>query len=218
MNIAVVVLAGGRGTRLGRLDKARLLVGGQSLLDRVLGRIAPSGPVLIALGPFSEGKPAIPIGAVPIWDAGDEAGPLAGLLSACRWLACYRPDCTLVQCTPVDSPFLPRDLSSRLAEALPDGCPAIFPNARGQVAWAHGLWRIPALVAATAALRSPLPGPRGLAATIGATELAWPADGDHDPFAGINTVTDLLAATRKFARLVTPQDAKTGLGKADQTG
>lgn len=218
MTIAFVVLAGGRGTRLGGLDKARLLVGGHTLLERVLARMPSPDPALIALGSRSDRHGEIPVGAIRIHDAEGEAGPLAGLLSACRWLARYRPDCMLVQCAPVDSPFLPRDLSSRLAEALPEGCPAIFPKARGQVAWAHGLWRVPALVAATAALPSPLPGPKGLAGTIGATELAWPADDDHDPFAGINTVTDLLAATRKLARHNTARVAKTGLGKADQTG
>ncbi|SFZ82448.1 molybdopterin-guanine dinucleotide biosynthesis protein A [Devosia enhydra] len=217
VTIATVILAGGKGTRLGTVDKAQLRLWGETLRDHVLARLPGDGPILIAIGSGRSDRP-LPDGVVAIADGAGDSGPLAGVLSAARWLASRRPDCTLLHSVPVDSPFLPLNLAATLERALPPHCAAIFPRCHAQVAWAHGLWRIEALLAAGKSLEPPLPGPRGLAAGVNTAVLDWPADGDEDPFAGINTLAELLAATRKFARANNPQEVKSGLGKADQTG
>ena len=47
---AAIVLAGGEGRRLGGVDKALLDVGGETMLDRVLGATAPNCDVLVVVG------------------------------------------------------------------------------------------------------------------------------------------------------------------------
>ena len=48
---ACVVLAGGAGRRLGGADKAAVVVGGASMLDRVLAAARPVADVLVVVGP-----------------------------------------------------------------------------------------------------------------------------------------------------------------------
>ena len=48
----------------------------------------------------------------------DFPGPLAGILAALDWAAANRPDVSLVLSAAADCPFLPRDLVSRLHQAL----------------------------------------------------------------------------------------------------
>ncbi|MEK7282074.1 MAG: NTP transferase domain-containing protein, partial [Chloroflexota bacterium] len=43
-----IVLAGGKGRRLGR-DKATVLLGGESLLHRAINRLSPFGPVVVVV-------------------------------------------------------------------------------------------------------------------------------------------------------------------------
>jgi molybdopterin-guanine dinucleotide biosynthesis protein A len=50
-DVAAVVLAGGAGRRMGGVDKPGLVVGGTSLLDRVLGAARPVCQDLIVVGP-----------------------------------------------------------------------------------------------------------------------------------------------------------------------
>ena len=45
-------------------------------------------------------------------------GPLAGILAALDWAAVHQPEVSLVLSAAADCPFLPRDLVSRLHEAL----------------------------------------------------------------------------------------------------
>ncbi|MGV3652560.1 MAG: molybdenum cofactor guanylyltransferase [Devosia sp.] len=218
MSIATVILAGGQGSRLGGVDKASLILGGETLLTRAWSRLSHQCPVLVAMGSASTRRHSMPPDLIAVADRAGDSGPLAGLFAAAFWLSTHQPDCNLLQCVPVDSPFHPRDLTTTLAGALPIASAAIFPRYRGQVAWAHGLWRVDALLATLPALSTPLPGPRGLASRLGAIELDWPSDDGIDPFAGINTLRELLAAAREFAHRNNPQEVKTGLGKADQTG
>jgi molybdopterin molybdotransferase len=48
---AAIVLAGGRGRRLGGVDKALVEIGGATMLDRVLGAAAPNCDQLVVVGP-----------------------------------------------------------------------------------------------------------------------------------------------------------------------
>ena len=51
---ACVVLAGGAGRRLGGADKAAVVVGGSSMLDRVLAAVRPLADALVVVGPSRE--------------------------------------------------------------------------------------------------------------------------------------------------------------------
>ena len=78
-----VVIAGGRGERLGGVIKADLRIGGRRLLDRVVGALgAVESPLMISIGPRHH-WPGLPADAVAVADlAATTGGPLAGLAAA----------------------------------------------------------------------------------------------------------------------------------------
>jgi molybdenum cofactor guanylyltransferase len=107
-----IVLAGGRGRRMGGVDKGLTLLQGKPLVQWVLERLAPQvQEVLINANQNLADYEALGWRVVPD-SIGDFAGPLAGLQSG---LAAARHE--LVVCVPCDSPFLPLDLVRRLANA-----------------------------------------------------------------------------------------------------
>lgn len=102
-----LILAGGRGRRMGGRDKALLKLGGQTLLDRVAARLAPQ---VAGLAVSSNSDPALLPGLKVLPDeTPDLAGPLAGVLSGlCE--ARRRGFDGLVSVA-VDTPFSPTILS-----------------------------------------------------------------------------------------------------------
>ena len=112
-----LVLAGGLARRMGGGDKARIRIGGKTILARVLERLTPqcSSVILNANGDparFSDtGLPVVP-DTVP-----DFAGPLAGILAGLDWAAAHAPAIADIVSVPGDCPFLPADLVARLTAA-----------------------------------------------------------------------------------------------------
>jgi molybdenum cofactor guanylyltransferase len=126
---AAVILAGGRGRRMGGVAKALVTLGGRSLLDHVLLRLAGQvSPIAV-----SANDPAI-VAAVPLLpDAHeDRRGPLAGLLAGMIW-ARGRAGVRRIVSLPVDCPFLPRDLVERLRAVAEDTGAAVAVAASGGV-------------------------------------------------------------------------------------
>src|SRR5580704_13357951 len=122
-----VVLAGGLARRMGGGDKARLRIGGRTIIERVLARLEPQCAALIinANGDparFADTGLAVVPDSVP-----DFAGPLAGILAGLDWAAANAPQYRWLLSVPGDCPFLPRDLATRLhaariAAATPLAC------------------------------------------------------------------------------------------------
>ncbi|MGF7160294.1 molybdopterin-guanine dinucleotide biosynthesis protein A [Rhodoligotrophos appendicifer] len=138
-----VVLAGGRSQRMGGGDKGLLAIGGRSLLERVIARLAPqcAGVVVNANGdPARFSAFALPIAAdsVPGF-----AGPLAGLLAGLDWAAAHHPEMPQVASVSGDCPFLPRDLVSRLAEQMQSaGAPMAIARSGARLHPTVGLWDV----------------------------------------------------------------------------
>jgi molybdopterin-guanine dinucleotide biosynthesis protein A len=215
--LAVVILAGGRGERLGGVLKANLRLGARPLLNHVASRLPNDALLLVAHGGHDAAGVAMPEGAIALADPVPSIGPLGGLVAAIDGIKRAGFSIDLIQTVSVDSPFLPRDLSTRLAEALPADRLAIVPQFGGQIAPTHGLWRLEAL-STHPALTAGLPiGPRRLADLLGAAHLDWPDEGSGDPFASINTLADLIAASRRRNAEEALAKGKFGLGKAGQT-
>ncbi len=103
--MTAVVLAGGRGRRM-KADKARLDVGGRTLLEHVLAQVEPLfDEVLVSLSPGQDAPP-LPAAsrARAVHDARPGLGPIGGLLAglkaarhdACAAVACDIPDIDIV--------------------------------------------------------------------------------------------------------------------------
>jgi len=112
-SISGLILAGGRGSRMGHVDKGLQAFRGTTMADHVLARLAPQvASVAINANQNLDTYAAF---GVPVWqdDLAGFAGPLAGLETGLR--RCQTP---YLLTAPCDSPFLPLDLAERLLAAL----------------------------------------------------------------------------------------------------
>lgn len=108
-SVTGLILAGGKGSRMGGVDKGLQAFRGKRLVDHVYERFAPQvgGVVINANQNHEEYKT---FGVRVVSDAiGGYAGPLAGLHAGLS--VSKRPFLASVPC---DSPFLPADLIERL--------------------------------------------------------------------------------------------------------
>jgi len=141
VNIVGLLLAGGQSRRMGGGDKSLRLLGGRTLLDRVIERMRPQVSALVL---NVNGDPArfaafgLPVAADGV---ADFAGPLAGILAGLDWAAANRPDCPLVASVATDAPFLPMDLVARLYEGMKrEGADLACAASQGQPHPVIGLW------------------------------------------------------------------------------
>lgn len=192
-----LILAGGLARRMGGGDKPRTSIGGQSILSRVIERMAPQCMRLIlnANGdPSRFSDTGLPVVAD---DVPDFAGPLAGILVGLDWAAANVPDVDTVVSVPGDCPFLPRDLVQLLEEARQrEGTPLACARS-GE--WRHpvvGLWPV-ALRADLrhALIQEDLRKIELWTARHGVALADWPAE-PVDPFFNVNTPGDAAAAAR----------------------
>lgn len=190
-----VLLAGGLARRMGGGDKPLKMVGGRTILDRVVARLSPQCNGLIV---NANGDPArfsfldLPVVAD---DVPGFAGPLAGVLAALDWAAAHRPDVEWVVSAATDSPFLPRNLVARLHWAREAaGEPLACALSDGQTHPVVGLWRVD--------LRGDLRHALVVedirkidhwTARHGVAPAEWPAS-PYDPFFNANTPEDIAAA------------------------
>jgi molybdopterin-guanine dinucleotide biosynthesis protein A len=113
----IVVLAGGRATRMGGGDKCLRPFGDATLLDHLLARLAGQGGRIVVNAngdPERFARFGLPVVADPL---PDHPGPLAGVLAGMEWAATNAPGSADLVTVPADSPFLPRDLIARLTAA-----------------------------------------------------------------------------------------------------
>ncbi|MFM0725450.1 molybdenum cofactor guanylyltransferase MobA [Paraburkholderia strydomiana] len=115
--ITGLLLAGGRGTRMGGVDKGLQTLHDEPLAVHVLRRLAPqTGALLISANRHPDTYTALgaPFGATVVADTlAGFPGPLAGLLAGMR-----AAGTAYLLSAPCDSPWLPTDLAARLAQAL----------------------------------------------------------------------------------------------------
>jgi molybdopterin-guanine dinucleotide biosynthesis protein A len=200
-NLAVVILAGGRGMRLGGRDKALCDLGGVTLLQHCLARLkAQNGPVALSangdLERFSDFKfPVIPD------TLGMDFGPLAGILTAMDWA--HTIGHTKVMTIAVDTPFFPQDLAVRLQTAS-NSHPITLAATRDtdDTLWPHptfGIWQTGLRYVLRQDLQN---GTRKVmtwakAQGVGLVEFSTRP---YDPFFNINTPDDLNQAHALLAK------------------
>jgi molybdopterin-guanine dinucleotide biosynthesis protein A len=186
---------------MGGGDKARIAIGGDTILHRVLTCLAPqcTGLLINANGdPARFADTGLPVVADSVPDF---AGPLAGVLAGLDWAALHLPQCEWLASVPGDCPFLPNDLIVRLHAARVAAGASLACARSGQ--WRHpvvGLWPL--------ALRDDLR--RALTAEglrkieiwtdrHGVAIADWPAE-PVDPFFNVNTPEDAAQAQAMAAK------------------
>lgn len=182
---AAVVLAGGRGDRLGGDGKPAEEVGGVPMLDRVVTACAAATSVVV-VGPqrpvcrevsWTRERPA-GAGPVPALRAGLEAvgAPLLAVLAA-------------------DLPFLrPYDLELLCAMAQPPAAGALLVDGGGRAQWLAGVWRAEPLRSVLAGYSGGSLG--GLLGPLRPRPLAVLGGGRPKPWWDCDTPSELALARR----------------------
>jgi molybdopterin-guanine dinucleotide biosynthesis protein A len=113
IEITGLILAGGRGTRMGGTDKGLQLHLGVPLAQHALQRLKPQVAALMLNA--NRNLPTYQAMGVPVWqdETPDYPGPLAGMLAGLTH--CPTPYLVTVPC---DSPNFPADLVARLAQGF----------------------------------------------------------------------------------------------------
>jgi molybdopterin-guanine dinucleotide biosynthesis protein A len=203
-----LVLAGGLARRMGGGDKARIKIGGVTILQRVIACLTPqcSRVILNANGdPARFADTGLPVIAdsVPHF-----AGPLAGILAGLDWAAANAPQCEWLASAPGDCPFLPDNLVARLHEARVAAATPLVCARSGE--WRHpvvGLWPLTLRDELRRALVE-----EGLhkieiwTARHGVAIADWPAE-PIDPFFNVNMPEDARRAEALAAQYQPTSDA-----------
>jgi molybdopterin-guanine dinucleotide biosynthesis protein A len=190
--VTAVVLAGGRGTRLGGVNKALLEIGGRRVIDRLLEAVRP-----IAIGPIvlvnNDGSLNHLAGTRVVGDVDPGAGALVGLYSGLRVVA--TPLAVALAC---DMPFVSTPLLRGLLAEAPQW-DAVVPLVGGQPEPLHAIYRQTCIPAIEAALGA---GQKRLISFFEAVKVryveeealrAW--DPDLRSFLNVNRPDDLARAT-----------------------
>ncbi len=206
--IAGVILAGGRSSRMGGIDKGNLKLAGKSLIQRVVERFAPqvSALAINSAAPYAEdyGYPVIPDNLAGFH------GPLMGLLSAFEHSSLIEAD--KLALAPCDCPFLPPDLVITLSDyMIATDSDVAMVSYEGVWQPTFSLWhrRVAPQIAANIKLEQPA-GLKAMARQLKTAVVEWPL-ANPAPFFNINTLADLSRAEELLQgstaiNCVTPSD------------
>lgn len=192
--VAAVILAGGKGMRMGGCDKPLLALNEEPLLTHLIRKLAPQCATL-ALSANGDAARFAPWGIPVLPDTLDERGPLAGVLAGLQWARTQQ--CDTVLTVPGDTPFISATLVERLLPA-----PAVAVSG-GREHPLIATWPTSCLERLQDWLAQP-PSPhmlrvRMFARTLGVRHVTF-AGYAPDPFFNINTPEDYASACRMIEK------------------
>ena len=175
------IIAGGKSSRMGGVEKPFLKLNNQTLLAHIVTRISPQVDHIVVNANGTAARFDLPV--VPDLLTALQT-PLVGLHA----VLAYAQNFDAVLTVPGDGPFLPHDLCERLKPG-----PAIA-RSREQDHYLTGLW--PANLFSKlddAIIKGGMVRMQDWVAACGAAKVSWPVQ-SPDPFFNINTPEDLALA------------------------
>ncbi|MEU8898342.1 NTP transferase domain-containing protein [Nocardia sp. NPDC048505] len=145
-----IVLAGGRASRMGGVDKPAIVIGGRSMLDAALAAVAGCARTVV-VGPH---RPELNPAILQVREVPPGSGPVAAIEAG---LHALQPNpAPLVVVLAADMPFLTENAIGELRrQETETGADAVFAaDNSGRPQYLIGVWRRSALVAALAQLES----------------------------------------------------------------
>jgi len=196
--IAGVVLAGGKGRRIGGNKPLRTLLG-RPLIETVISRTRPQVDALwLSANSDYAGLEALDLPIVEDGDGRAGKGPLAGIAAALSIVRDSGFDRLAV--VPCDAPFVPRDLVARLTRSLDAAeAPGVVVRTPQGLQPTFGLWSVDAYEACAAALDAGRLRLGSFCHEIGMSTL-WCGEDPDDAFFNINTSNDLERAESSLAQ------------------
>lgn len=196
LDLAVLVLAGGEGKRMGGAKPERTL-GGLRLIDHAID-VARRYGQQVAIGLRADGHLSALDDIECVIDQPGVEGPLASLAAGIAWAK--RRGARHLLSIPCDAPFLPYDLAGRLQTRLETSNAAVaLPASHGWLHPSSALWRVCVLEKLPHYLASMRRSLIGLAEHVGYAVEDWGAP-ERDPFFNVNTPEDLRTAEAWLAQ------------------
>ncbi|WP_084477741.1 NTP transferase domain-containing protein [Nocardia jejuensis] len=171
-----IVLAGGRASRMGGVDKPAIVVGGQSMLDAALAAVIDCDRTVV-VGPH---RPELPPEILQTQEIPAGAGPVAAIASGLGALTGATTG--LVVVLAADMPFLNATaVRELLSQAKESGSDAVFAtDASGRPQYLVGVWRRTALLEALNRLDSLVNRPMKALVPVDTATVALPGVEDCD--------------------------------------
>lgn len=195
-----LVLAGGRGRRMGGAEKSFIPLCGRTLIEHVIARAAPQVDRLLINANADDPRYAA-LGLPVVRDCVPGfQGPLAGILAGLAWSQEHAPEAQWLATFPNDSPLFPRDLVMRLVTAARERralVASVVSAGRHHpvfAVWSTAIRITPEELFETRRIRRVDAG----LALFPSTTLNFPA-ATPDPFFNVNTKEDLALVERLLA-------------------
>ena len=185
MPITTVILAGGKGTRIGG-NKGLQLLHGKALIDWVLDAIRPHSDEILINANTNKSEYATRGYRLIADHSPEHPGPLAGLQAAL-----HSAQHEWVACVPCDTPFLPDNLIHLLRSAITPTTEAVVAIADGQRQPTIAIYRKDVLPRLDAYLDS---GARKVGDWLNTLRVNEVVFDDAAAFANINSVEELAMA------------------------
>ena len=195
VNVCGLLLAGGQSRRMGGGDKCLRVLGGQTVLARIIEIARPQVGKLILNANGDETRFSdydFPVAADVVEGF---AGPLAGILTGLEWARANAPECQWVASFACDAPFAPTDLVSRFLSAVADDeADLVCATSAGRDQPVFGLWPVRlAEELRTAVIEEDMRKVDMWTARYRLARVDWPTE-PVDPFFNVNRPDDLDTA------------------------
>ncbi|MFF0491836.1 NTP transferase domain-containing protein [Nocardia sp. NPDC004068] len=191
--VDAIVLAGGRATRMGGVDKPAIVVGGRSMLEAALDAVAGAARTVV-VGPQ---RPELPPAIRQVQEVPAGAGPVAAIAAGLGVLEeCDFPT-ELVVVLAADMPFLSAEAVDELVRGAEEsGAAAVFAaDESGRPQYLVGVWRRAALLDGLAGLDSVVNQPMKALVPVDTIMVTLPGVADCD------TADDVRKARARVAPL-----------------
>ena len=183
--VGAVVLAGGRGERLGGADKPGLVIGGRSVLGTVAAAATAVGArSVVVVGPA---RPGLGLAVRFTSERPPGSGPVLALRAGLRLVT--EPWLLLLA---ADLPFLRSEHLCALLDAGASAGSAVLADDTGAAQWLASVWRTADLRAAVAGYRGD--SLRGVLAPLRPVQVTLSAAGGPPPWLDCDTPSDLAMA------------------------
>ncbi|MBF6202527.1 MULTISPECIES: NTP transferase domain-containing protein [Nocardia] len=191
-----IVLAGGRASRMGGVDKPAIVIGGRSMLEVSLGAAASCAHTVV-VGPY---RPELPPQIIQVREVPPGSGPVAAIDTGLRALGSAAP---LVVVLAADLPFLSSwAIAELIRHATESGADAVFAaDESGRPQYLIGVWRRSALASALDGLGTLINQPMKALVPASAAIIPLPGVGDCDTEEQVREARATVGAPRQHPPL-----------------